>query len=244
MTANAELHELGVTNAIFSAEDKPQGLSFPQACSIKTQPNDVNATQLINMYHYLLYLGPKTPGAPNPNGQAKFTSVGCILCHVQSYKTTATVTVPLVYPPTSTITSTSLANKTVKLYSDLLLHDLGGTNADGLQVGIATGTQFRTTPLWGLSTRLASGDGLMHDGKALDIPTVLSRHGGEATQVIANFNALSSPRSGGSDRVHQRAVDRFSTSKPAGSARRFLFVRCLTPAKWHSTMPSLSHLHS
>jgi CxxC motif-containing protein (DUF1111 family) len=191
MTANAELHELGVTNAIFSAEDKPQGLSFPQACSIKTQPNDVNATQLINMYHYLLYLGPKTPGAPNPNGQAKFTSVGCILCHVQSYKTTATVTVPLVYPPTSTITSTSLANKTVKLYSDLLLHDLGGTNADGLQVGIATGTQFRTTPLWGLSTRLSSGDGLMHDGKALDIPTVLSRHGGEATQVIANFNALS-----------------------------------------------------
>jgi CxxC motif-containing protein (DUF1111 family) len=190
MTANAELHELGVTNAIFPTEDKPQGKSFPPACSIKTQPNDVNATQMIDMYHYLLYLGPKIPGTPNPNGQAKFMSVGCVLCHLQSYKTTPTVTVQVVYKG-QTIQSTSLANKTVKLYSDLLLHDLGGSNADGLQVGIATGSQFRTAPLWGLSTRLSTGDGLMHDGTAKDIPTALSKHGGEATQVIANFNALS-----------------------------------------------------
>ena len=190
MTANAELHELGVTNAIFPNEDKPQGLPFPNACSIKTEPNDVNATQLINMYHYLLYLGPMKPGTPNANGQAKFTSVGCILCHVQSYTTTSSVTVPLLYPPTSTFASTSLANKTVKLYSDLLLHDLGGSNADGLQVGIATANQFRTAPLWGLASRLASGDGLMHDGAAKDVPSAISRHGGEATQVISNFNAL------------------------------------------------------
>jgi CxxC motif-containing protein (DUF1111 family) len=109
---------------------------------------------------------------------------------LQSYKTTPTVTVQVVYKG-QTIQSTSLANKTVKLYSDLLLHDLGGSNADGLQVGIATGSQFRTAPLWGLSTRLSTGDGLMHDGTAKDIPTALSKHGGEATQVIANFNALS-----------------------------------------------------
>lgn len=190
MTANAELHELGVTNAIFPNEDKPQGLSYPPACSIKTQPNDVGATQMIDMYHYLLYLAPKIPGTPNPNGQSKFTSVGCILCHVQSYTTTSTVTVQVAYKG-QTIQSTSLPNKTVKLYSDLLLHDLGGTNADGLQVGLATGSQFRTAPLWGLSTRLSSGDGLMHDGLAKDVPSAIARHGGEAAQVITNFNALS-----------------------------------------------------
>ncbi len=112
MTANAELHELGVTNAIFPTEDKPQGKSFPPACSISTQPNDVNATQMIDMYHYLLYLAPKTPGTVNTNGQAKFTSVGCALCHLPSYKTTPTVTVQVVYKG-QVINSKSLANQTV-----------------------------------------------------------------------------------------------------------------------------------
>ena len=58
-------------------------------------------------------------------------------------------------------------------------------------LGEATATQLRTTPLWGLSTRIASHDGLLHDGRTKDIVAATESHGGEATQVISNFNALS-----------------------------------------------------
>lgn len=87
--------------------------------------------------------------------------------------------------------SKALSNQQVNLYSDLLLHDMGGSDADGFPLGEATGSQFRTAPLWGLSTRLADGDGLLHDGLAKGIPSAIARHGGEASQVITNFNALS-----------------------------------------------------
>ncbi len=193
----AEQHDLGVTNPISAAEDKPQGKSFPPACSIPTQPNDPG-TQLIAMYHYVLYLAPNTPGAANTNGQAQFTNVGCALCHIppgtsSSYTTTASAMVPEFWPVTKkVIKSKALSSQPVALYSDLLLHDLGGTNGDNIVLGLATGTMFRTAPLWGLSIKINNGVGLMHDGGAADVPTALQRHGGEATTVISNFNLLSS----------------------------------------------------
>jgi CxxC motif-containing protein (DUF1111 family) len=89
------------------------------------------------------------------------------------------------------IESRALENQPVNLYSDLLLHDMGGADGDGLQMGLASGTQFRTTPLWGLSTRLASGDGILHDGRVKDVASAIAAHGGEAKTVVGNFNALS-----------------------------------------------------
>ena len=190
MTANAEVHELGVTNAVFPNEDLPQGNPIPPNCSISTEPNDVNATQMIDMYHYLLYLAPLPVGSGNSNGQALFTSIGCALCHLPSYITTPTVTIQEFYQG-KTINSTALASQQVNLYSDLLLHDMGGNLADGLQVGLATGSQFRTRPLWGLGSRISSGLGLLHDGRTTDVTRAIKLHGGEAAQVISNFTALS-----------------------------------------------------
>ena len=50
---------------------------------------------------------------------------------------------------------------------------------------------FRTTPLWGLSTRT----GYMHDGRTTSLDTAIRDHsiagGGEAAQVINNYIALS-----------------------------------------------------
>jgi CxxC motif-containing protein (DUF1111 family) len=42
----------------------------------------------------------------------------------------------------------------------------------------------------GLSTRIADGDGLLHDGRAKTVMDAIEDHGGEANQVISNFNAL------------------------------------------------------
>jgi len=184
--ASEMVHEIGITNPIITQDDPPQGKPIPPQC---TQPGDSGGT-LIGLYHYLTYLAPSTvTGNPNPNGRALFSSIGCALCHLPSYTTTPTVTVQVVYQG-QVIESKALESRPVKLYSDLILHDMGGTDADGLTLGLATGSMFRTAPLWGLSTRLSDGDGLMHDGRAKDIPSALSLHGGEASIVISNFNSL------------------------------------------------------
>ena len=75
----------------------------------------------------------------------------------------------------------------MNLYSDLLIHDMGPGLADNIPMGNATGSQWRTTPLWGLSFRTV----YLHDGRANNLTTAITMHGGEATQVINAFKALS-----------------------------------------------------
>jgi CxxC motif-containing protein (DUF1111 family) len=76
---------------------------------------------------------------------------------------------------------------TAFLYSDLLLHDMGAGLADGFAQGSATGNEFRTAPLWGVSQR----QHFLHDGRASTIVDAISMHGGQATAAVDAFNALS-----------------------------------------------------
>jgi len=86
---------------------------------------------------------------------------------------------------TGTHTAAALSGKVVKLFSDLLVHDVG--TGDGIQQGLATGDQFRTAPLWGAGQRLF----FLHDGRTRDIVDAIRSRGGEATRVISNFNGVS-----------------------------------------------------
>jgi CxxC motif-containing protein (DUF1111 family) len=134
---------------------------------------------------YMRFLAPPTPVAPTTsttNGLAQFNAVGCNLCHTPSYTT-----------PTSSIAA--LSNQTANLYSDLLVHDMGPFDADGITQGQATGDQFRTAPLWGIGQRLF----FMHDARTNNIVTAIEDHysvgngvypSSEANGVINNFNAL------------------------------------------------------
>lgn len=67
-------------------------------------------------------------------------------------------------------------------YTDLLLHDMGPALADGLPEHLASGSEWRTPPLWGLGlTRLVSPNaGFLHDGRARTILEAILWHGGEA----------------------------------------------------------------
>jgi CxxC motif-containing protein (DUF1111 family) len=62
------------------------------------------------------------------------------------------------------------------VYSDLLLHDMGPDLADGIGQGLATGSEFRTQPLWGVG---ADGP-FLHDGRAGTLREAILLHGGEA----------------------------------------------------------------
>jgi CxxC motif-containing protein (DUF1111 family) len=187
----AFVHEIGITNPLFLDEDPPQGGLIPPECATAPEPND-DGTQLVTMYHFLTYVAPLPPQQGNTNGQTLFGTIGCALCHFPSYTTAARVTVLKTWP-NQFLFSKALSSQPVNLYSDLLLHDMGtgaGSLQDQIPLGQASGTQFRTTPLWGLSQRTV----YLHDGRTSDINQAIQWHSngtGEATTVLSNFNALS-----------------------------------------------------
>ena len=149
--------------------------------------------------HFMRYLAPAAlavcSGTDCAQGQAVFTTVGCDKCHKQSYTTPATVRVQTDLTGTS-LPSPALSNQTLNLYSDLLLHDMGNADkgvipAGFLNTGIASVSQWRTAPLWGLQYRTK----FMHSGGASDLNSAILGHSdgvtGEAVTVINNYKALS-----------------------------------------------------
>jgi CxxC motif-containing protein (DUF1111 family) len=74
-------------------------------------------------------------------------------------------------------------------YSDFLLHDMGEGLADGQRVGEATGSEWRTPPLWGIGlTATVNGNSFyLHDGRARSLGEAILWHGGEAQKARDRF---------------------------------------------------------
>ncbi len=109
-------------------------------------------------------------------GQSLFRSVGCALCHTETLTTG-----PSPFE--------SLSNASYHPYSDFALHDMGKNLADGVVQGAASGSEFRTAPLWGLGQRLF----FLHDGRTNDLVEAVDAHksaGSEANGVIGTFDSL------------------------------------------------------
>jgi CxxC motif-containing protein (DUF1111 family) len=194
-TASAFNNELGITNTYFPVKHLPQGLPYPAACAPdQNDPNDVNGTDFLEAYQFNELLAPVTPGSPNPTGQKVFENTGCNICHTESMTTGPNITLLLSLDGTVSGVVTPLSNATANLYSDLLLHDMGPGLSGGIPFqpdmqGQATLTEWRTAPLWGLSTRLKVG--FLHDNRTTDLNAAILDHGGEASQVIGKYKALS-----------------------------------------------------
>lgn len=111
-------------------------------------------------------------------GALLFERVGCAVCHVPSLKTSPS------YPVSP------LANTTVAVFSDLLLHDMGPTLADGLEEGSASASEFRTAPLVGVRFLKS----FLHDGRATTLEDAVLQHGAkgsEASTSVTRFEQLS-----------------------------------------------------
>lgn len=103
-------------------------------------------------------------------GKALFYDFGCADCHRPKYVTRRDAPQPehrfqLIWP-----------------YTDLLLHDMGEGLADHAPVGDASGTEWRTAPLWGIGlTETVNGHTqFLHDGRARNLLEAILWHGGEA----------------------------------------------------------------
>jgi CxxC motif-containing protein (DUF1111 family) len=115
-------------------------------------------------------------------GRHAFESVGCAACHTPALKT-------------GDNSQTVFRARTIELYSDLLLHDMGPELADGIAQGKAGPRDFRTAPLWGLGQRIF----FLHDGRTKDLLAAIRLHrsgdtatrdASEASAVIDRFEAL------------------------------------------------------
>lgn len=145
---------------------------------------EISAEKINQVVFYLRTLkSPPRRNTEDPDvkaGENIFMQIGCAKCHKPSLVTGHSEI-------------EALSNKTFYPYTDLLLHDMGGTLDDGYSEGEALTSEWRTPPLWGLGLQEQSQGGkmfLLHDGRASSIEEAIGYHGGEASFVRANYYAL------------------------------------------------------
>ena len=120
------------------------------------------------------------------HGKDMFYRSGCAACHTPKFVTRDDL-------KGSDGKDSPQAFQLIWPYSDFLLHDMGEGLSDGQQVGVASGRDWRTPPLWGIGlTQTVSGQqAYLHDGRARTLTEAILWHGGEAEKARNAFAGLS-----------------------------------------------------
>ncbi|MHA3915341.1 di-heme oxidoreductase family protein [Halovulum sp. GXIMD14793] len=178
-SAGAFAGDIGISNPLFP---DPAGECTPRQKNCRNAPHgdgdargfevDDEGLDLVTFYSRNLAV-PARRNADDPvvlRGKELFHSTGCTGCHTPAYVTHRMEDRPehsfqLIWP-----------------YTDLLLHDMGEGLADNRPEARATGTEWRTPPLWGVGlTKQVSGHSyFLHDGRARSLLEAVLWHGGEA----------------------------------------------------------------
>jgi CxxC motif-containing protein (DUF1111 family) len=170
-SAAAAFHDMGITNEYFPGDERT--LEFSKR-------------DLENLVVYLALAG--VPAARNQadpqvqRGSRLFSSIGCVDCHIM---TLTTGSHPL----------TELENQIIHPFTDLLLHDMGKGLSDTRPEYEASGSEWRTTALWGIGYSSTVSDvapRYLHDGRARTIQEAILWHGGEALKSRRSFQKLDS----------------------------------------------------
>lgn len=181
--AKAYHEDIGITNDFLPIENKNPLASRATEAADRVPDPELPAEELRAVLAYIRLLAPPAPGEMTPRreeGEALFASIDCASCHVPELRTGPS-------------TSAALSNQPVRLFSDLLLHDMGEGLADHRPDGDATGREWKTAPLWGLRVMrdFLNGDAfLLHDGRARSVEEAILLHGGEAERSRDAFAGL------------------------------------------------------
>jgi len=176
----AYVEDMGITSPVFNQESSWGQWNLPFAGTPEVTDSTLRA---VTRYMQTLAV----PARRNPSdaavlrGKALFTSLKCTSCHIPAVKTGVNVAFP------------EVSNQRIFPYTDLLLHDMGPDLADNRPTFLATGTEWRTSPLWGIGlTQAINGHTFfMHDGRARSITEAILWHGGEAEKSKNDFKNLS-----------------------------------------------------
>lgn len=181
-TVNAYNQDMGITSIYSPDEPGCNGVLSPYADDVPDP--EIQSNSVLNVVFYLRTL--KAPVQRTPNdanvfaGKQIFMNMQCASCHTPEWTTGQS-------------DIAALSNKTFFPYTDLLLHDMGSGLDDGYTEGMATTSEWKTPPLWGLGLSKYSSGGsyfLMHDGRATSIEAAILLHGGEAANSRNQYQAL------------------------------------------------------
>ena len=111
------------------------------------------------------------------HGARLFVKANCSSCHTPRHVTG------------ESHAAVALRDQVIFPYTDLLLHDMGEGLADNRPDGLATGTEWRTSPLWGIGlVETVNGHTMfLHDGRARNLEEAILWHGGEALESRNQF---------------------------------------------------------
>ena len=181
LAGEAYLNEMGITNRLFPNENAPNGNKelLAEFDTVKDPEDTVDThtgkADIDTAADFMRYLG-APPAIKLSNsataGKEIFNQTGCAACHMPSMQTG--------FSPVA-----ALNRKTVSLYSDLLVHDMGKLG-DGIKQGNADIREMRTAPLWGLSARPV----YLHDGRTKSIDASIRAHDGEAKTSQIKYTKL------------------------------------------------------
>ena len=171
--------ELGFSTPDHPREETVNGTPVPPAADPMGEP-EIDDRGIDLLLDYIRFLAPPSPRRPEAGpardsveaGEALFGQVGCADCHVPTLRT-------------GRASSPALSRVEARLYSDLLLHDLG-EGLSGVCGPGAAPTEHRTARLWGLGLRHE----FLHDGRARTLEEAVDAHGGEASASRSAFQRL------------------------------------------------------
>lgn len=185
--------DMGVMTSVMP---KPDCGAMQQSCGNDKGPElaDKHLDDLVKYVHLLGVRARRNlDDAQAVRGEVVFAQAGCATCHVPELKTGK------VHP------LAELRSQTIRPYSDLLLHDMGPGLADSLGEGLASGAEWRTTPLWGVGLSACVTGGVtgpaqkqvcaphpsyLHDGRARTLDEAIRWHGGEGQKSKDAYVAL------------------------------------------------------
>jgi CxxC motif-containing protein (DUF1111 family) len=167
--------DMGVTTSIFPILDGETTAEAPE----------LSASDLDQMTRYVALLGVGArrdlTNTQTLQGEQLFASANCVKCHIPTLITSR-------FHP-----MTELRHQTIHPYTDLLLHDMGPGLADNMGELDATGSEWRTRPLWGIGVTVgvSGGEAYLHDGRARTLEEAILWHAGEADQAREAFRTMS-----------------------------------------------------
>lgn len=178
--------DMGISNPVFPTQPCTEKQTL---CNKSVNGNNKDGVEipekLLNLIvNFNLSIGvPERRKPEHPiivQGRELFYKTQCNACHTASYKTATSLDYP------------HLSEQTIWPYTDLLLHDMGEGLADGRPDYLATGSEWRTAPLWsiGLSQAVNGSKNFLHDGRARNIEEAILWHDGEAKNSKDNFSKL------------------------------------------------------
>ena len=185
-SGDAAREEMGLTNRLIPTENDPNGILPPAISECDTVPDpedgpDAEGFHFIDRvsdFQRFLAAPPQTPRS-GMRGEQLFNQVGCAQCHNASF---TTANDPSLEP--------FLRNKTIRPYSNFLLHNMGLASDFIAQAG-AGQYEMRTPPLWGLRTRRPMWhDGRISEGTFTDLITdAIAEHDALLSEGVASAQA-------------------------------------------------------